>query len=295
MRKLSKLFLSFALFTVSLNTYATSYYGSGSYKDIGLTLKYDDNLSRAQQKSDITEDFITQFSAAYSKQTIINQNSLLRAKVQANFSRYDQYKDLNRLSLDGNLSYIYQPSTGYGKPWYEATVSLGAEEHRNSDIRDSVNLGLGAIAAKRFSRNILARIGYYYDQRFSEEKVFDTESHSLQTDGEYQLFKGINLYSAYRISVGDVVSTATPNQTIIAAAESVAPDDVFTLGLGPMCMNRRCAYRLDALTHQFTLGLNIQIADQLVFDVASKYHNTNAEGDNEYEGMIHQASVWLGF
>ena len=283
------------LIVVSNMVLGASYYGDGSYADTGIGIIYDDNLSRAEQDSDIAEDFITQFSAAYSGSSTLSQHSLLQYSIQGDLSRYDQYKDLNSIQLGGVTNFIYQPVNGFSRPWYEVSVSLGAKSHSDSDIRDSANIGLGLNVNKRITRDMLASIGYYYDHRFAKRDVFDTANHSVQADAEYSLFKGINLYSAYRVTLGEIVSTATPNATIMSAAESIAPDDVFSPGIGPGCMNRRCAYRLDALTHQVSLGLNLEVHDQVIVDFASKYHSTDATGDNEYEGLIHQANIWISF
>ncbi len=56
-------------------TYAAGYYGSGSYADIAAGIRYDDNVSRAQNDSDIKDDFIADLVARYSIQTNINSRN----------------------------------------------------------------------------------------------------------------------------------------------------------------------------------------------------------------------------
>lgn len=103
------------------------------------------------------------------------------------------------------------------------------------------------------------------------------------------------MFAGYKVEYGEVVSTAIPNAKIIAAAEAVATDDVFSAGLGPGCMNRRCAYRLDATSHKLNAGMDMNLGESAEIELATQYHHSNAVGGNRYQGLIYHASFWYAY
>ena len=260
-----------------------------------MGIRYDDNVSRAQNDSDIKDDWITTFNASFINQSILSPESLLGFTAQAQYERMDQYKSLNNVSFSLAADYLYQPQAGFFAPWYEASVGVRRVIFDNSAIRDSELLDLSFSVGKRLGNKFIGTLAYQYEQRFSEKKVFDLVNHKVTADAEYQVISKGVFYANYQASFGESVSTATPNSRIIAAAEAVAPDDVFSTGLGPGCMNRRCAYRLDSTTHQFSAGFNVGIMDNFELDVATNYFYIDATGDNHYDGFIHQANIWYLF
>ena len=274
---------------------AASYYGGGSYGDVGVGIRYDDNVSRAQDDPDIKDDWITSFNASFVNQTLLNPESLLGFTVQAQYERMDEFKSLDNVSVSLTADYLYQPQAGYFSPWYEASVGISRIIFDNSTIRDSELLDLSVSVGKRLTTKFIGTLAYQYEQRFSERKVFDLVNHKVIADGEYQVMSNGVFYANYQASFGESVSTATPNSRIVDAAEAVAPDDVFSAGLGPGCMNRRCAYRLDSTTHQFSTGFNFEILNNFELDVATNYYYIDATGDNHYDGFIHRANIWYLF
>ena len=290
------LFLLYILIILSIRlVHAESYYGSGFYGDVGAGLRYDDNISRAQESTEIEHDFINTLSGRLGYQAIINRHSLLNVSAELAFERMNQFKSLNNLRLTGSLNYLYQPENGLYKPWYEFTARLSELRFNKSNIRDSQQLDIILGTGKRITNKIVAKAAYQFSQRYSEEKVFDLLNNGLDLDIEYQYSRNLIFYSQYNFTLGEVVSTAIPNTRIINAAESVAPDDVFTPGVGPGCMNRRCAYRLDAVVHKIGAGINMNVINNTEIDLAAQYHHADASGDNQYDGMIYHANIWYGF
>ena len=276
-------------------TLAASYYGSGLNGDVGAGIRYDDNISRAELGSDIEYDLVSILNGRLGYQTVIDSHSLLNFSASIVFERMEQFKSLNNVRLSGSVDYFYQAESGIFKPWFNLNARISELKFNKSNIRDSQLLDVKVGVGKRFTSNFTAIASYKYQQRFSEEKVFDLVNNGLNLDLEYQYSKLAILYTNYQFAVGEVVSTAIPNSRIISAAETVAPDDVFSPGTGPGCTNRRCAYRLDAITHNIGAGLNLNFGENTVFDFATQYHHSDAAGDNQYQGLIYHANLWYVF
>lgn len=288
--------ISLLLFSlIPITTYGASYYGSGAYGDVGVGLRYDSNLSRAQTERDRKEDFINNFNARYGYQKVLSQNSLVNLYADIAYERMGEFKALNNLQLGGTASYYYQPVTGYFNPWFEVALRLNHLKFNKSKIRDSVILDASLKIGKRFTNKLSGSLAYTYNERYSEEKVFDLENHIISSDIEYGYSRTLTLFAGYKVEFGEVVSTATPNPKILAASESVAPDDVFSSGSGPGCMNRRCAYRLDATSHKLNAGINMNLGKSAEIELATQYHYSDAAGDNHYQGLIYYASFWYAY
>jgi hypothetical protein len=285
----------FAMLLFPLNVYCASYYGNGAYGDIGVGLRYDSNLSRAQIENDRKEDFINSFSAQYGYQKVLSERSLLNVSAEIIYERMNEYTRLNNVQFGGAANYYFQPVSGFFKPWYQASLGLNRVKFNKSNIRDSFFLDASLEAGKRFTHKLNATIAYTYSERFSDEKVFDLVNHGISTNLEYQHSRTLIFFAAYKIQSGDVVSTATPNAKIRAAAETVAPDDAFSHGIGPGCLNRRCAYRLDATSHLLNAGINKTIGQNATIELATQYHHSDADGGNRYQGLIYHANVWYAF
>jgi hypothetical protein len=289
--KLILLFLSL----VPITAYSASYYGDGAYGDIGVGLRYDSNLSRAQTESDRKEDFINNFNARYGYQKVLSQNSLLNISADIAYERLGEYKALNNFQFGGTARYFYQPNIGYFNPWFEVSLNLKQIKFNKSKIRDSIILDSSMKLGKRFTNKINGSITYAYNERYSEGNVFDLANHSVSLEVDYDYSRNVTFFTGYKVEFGEVVSTAIPNAKIIAATESVAPDDVFSAGLGPGCMNRRCAYRLDATSHNLNAGMNMLLGESAEIELATQFHHSDASGGNRYQGLIYYASFWYAY
>jgi hypothetical protein len=292
------IFLRISLFIfmiISMNTYSATYYGSGAYGDIGAGLRYDSNISRAQTENDRKEDFINNFNARYGYQKVLSKHSLLNMSVDIAYERMNQYKALNNIQIGGSANYYYQPVAGFFNPWFEASFKLNQLKFNKSNIRDSLILDTSIKMGKRFSSKTSGSLAYIYNERYSDSNVFDLVNHVFSGDIEYGYSRALTFFATYKLELGEVVSTAIPNDKIKAAAEAVAPDDVFSHGFGPGCTNRRCSYRLDATSHKLNAGMNMRFDESSEIELATQYHYSDADGGNRYQGLIYHASFWYSY
>jgi len=274
---------------------AAGYYGEGAYLDGGIALRYEDNLSRANRGPDIEEDMVTALSAGAGYLKTLDDRSQLLISAYLAHENFAEFDDLNNIAVNTAIVYTLQPRRGYTQPWYEFSLAASRIQFDDSDIRDSYLFRAGAGAGKRLSDRLSGKITYSYEHRQSDEQVFDTDVHQLDALLVHAWSRAVSLFASYRLQVGEVVSTATPNPEIIAASESVAPDDVFVPGLGPGCMNRRCAYRLDAVGHIFEAGLEVGLNALLTLDISGRYFIVDGDGLDAYRGWMYRAGLFIQY
>jgi len=279
----------------SVSAFAGSYYGDGRYIDADLGARYESNLSRSNDGADIEEDMVTALSAGAGYLKTLNNNSQLLISAYLAHEHFAEFKDLNNIAVNASIVYTLQPKAGYTEPWYEISMNVAALKFNKSNIRDSVIFTGKASIGKRFSDRIVGKINYKYEQRDSDSLVFDTKKHDASLNLIYAYSPRTSFFGTYNFSIGDVVSTATPNPTILAASERVAPDDVFAAGFGPGCVNRRCAYRLDAIGHHFETGLEIALTQSLSLDISSQYFIVDGKGLEAYKGWVYRAGMYFQY
>lgn len=129
----------------------------------------------------------------------------------------------------------------------------------------------------------------------SDAEVFDTDNHELEALLVYSYSPGVSLFGNYTLQIGEAVSTARPNPTILAASKSVAPDDVFSPDPGSGCVNRRCAYRLDAIGHFLEAGVEVSLNQMLTLDLSGRYFIVDGDGLEAYRGWIYRAGLYIQF
>ncbi|MBT7951634.1 MAG: hypothetical protein HN764_08425 [Gammaproteobacteria bacterium] len=287
--------LSSALFSVCPLVFAAGYYGDGPYIDADINIRYEDNLSRTSKGSEVEEDMVTALSAGGGYVKKLDDKSQLMFSAYLAHEHFAEFTDLNNVAVNTSMIYTIQPNKGYTQPWYEISLNLTKLKFNKSNIRDSFILNTQASAGKRFTDRLTARLAYSYERRYSDGDVFDTENHELDSGIIYSYSPRIALFANYRLSLGEVVSTARPNPIIIAASESVAPDDVFTSGTGPGCANRRCAYRIDALSHHFEVGMEFNLSQTVSLDLSGRYFIVDGNGIESYKGWIYGAGLYIQF
>ena len=293
---LKRLFVVFcATLIITQQALGAGYYGDGGYVDAEVSVRYEDNLSRANSGPDIEEDMVTAMSvgAAYLKK--LNDKSQLLISAYLAHERFAEFDDLNNITMNGNIVYTIQPRSGFTAPWYELSVDIANQKFNKSNIRDSAIVTTRIASGKRLSERLLGKLAYSYTHRYSDANVFDTDSHDIKGLLVYDFSPRVSLFGTYQLQIGEVVSTATPNPAIIAASESVAPDDVFSPGLGPGCMNRRCAYRLDAIGHILEAGAEIYLNEQFTLDLSGRYFIIDGDGLEAYKGWVYRAGLYMQY
>ena len=274
---------------------AAGYYGAGAYFDAEIDLRYDSNLSRSNASNDIEEDMITALSAGAAYMKPLNEKSQLMISAYLAAEHFAEFKDLNNVSANTSIVYTIQPQRSYASPFYRLSGSIAWLDVNESRIRDGYIMRAGAGMTKRLGQDFLLELDYHFQHRVSDGQVFDNDRHELKAQLIYRYSSAVSLFANYDLHIGEVVSTATPTPTIRAAATSIAPDDVFSPGLGPGCMNRRCAYRLDAIGHFFESGMEFGLNDLLSLNLSGQYFIVDGDGLEAYRGWVYRAGLYMQF
>lgn len=270
---------------------------AGWLDEVGLELRFDDNLTRGQLDRDIKGDTALVVSAATGVGYQLTDNGRLSLTLALSGAAYRRYEGLNNLNAGLELAYRWKFGLGPHVPEIRLSASATRLDYRD-EPRDGW-LYLGEIAiAKRLSDRLGLRIAYQVEQRESDTvadrlrptiaaDVFDLRSHNLIFGGDYSLSPRYVLSAAYTIRDGDIVSTTLRNRPVFLASSAIAADPVF----GP----DRFAYKMKALTRGLRFGVSRVIGGQSSFTLGYEYLDSRAEGGIDYEANLVRATYLYQF
>lgn len=220
------------------------YAGSDTFIDFEATLGVDDNVTRAAQNVDIEHDGFLTLAGSGGYQLLEGEagSLMLKALLQANkFSRYD---GLSNLLAAGKLNYTLGFGSGFGAPWFSLEADYGVVEFE-SFLRDSNIFRATATLGMQIDDATSFRLGFSYQDRDAESKVFDTQDAAFFASVDWAITAKNIVYLTYKIQKGDTFSSATDVAlpVIDAATGNIVDDDVF---IG------KKTYKLDA-TIQFVI------------------------------------------
>ena len=144
------------LLALSSHSHAAGYYGGGGYVDADIGLRYESNLSRANEGKDIEEDMVTALSAGAGYLKILDDSSQLLISAYLAHERFAEFKDLNNVAINTAMVYTIQPHRAYTDPWYKFSADVSRRQFTESNIRDSYIVSAAAGAGKRVTDRIIA-------------------------------------------------------------------------------------------------------------------------------------------
>lgn len=270
--------------------------------EIGVELRFDDNVTRGQLDQDIKSDTALAVSAAGGTGYQLTDNSRLSLTLSLLASAYRHYHGLNNLNAGLDLTYRWKFGLGPYVP--ELHLSGGATRLQYQDAMRNSWLYLGEIGvSKRLSDRAGLRMAYQAEKRKSDTvaapvalpsflpsltpDVFDLTSHNLSFGGDYSFHPDYVLTAAYTIRHGDTVSTTLRNLPILLASSALALDPVF----GP----DRYVYKMQARTHGLSLGVSRIIGRQTSFTFGYEHYVSRAEGGIEYKSNLVRATYLYQF
>lgn len=283
---------------------------AATFLDGSLQLNYLSNMNNADLAVDREDGFVTAARVSVKRREIIAPKWGVQygARLEADWNT--RFSNLNRggLGLNGRLH--WKPVVGYTKPWFALDADVVLSQFSDSDIRDGIGTRFTLMSGARVTQKLSARVGYVFDWRTAfGGRAFDNRGHGLFAAFSFKPSKRLVFYGRYDARVGDVVSTAVPNNPVIAAAEVIEQDDAYGLGsvassaIGPgpgpgpglLNNNTRFAYRIDAVSHQGRVGANYAITPAMSVDVSGRYRATYGDGNNDYFGFNIQGALLYRF
>lgn len=264
-----------------------------------LGMRHEDNLTRAEHPLDREHDTALVLGVQANEVWRLNPALSLRLEGGLGGRWWTRFDDVSVLHGDVGARLRYRTGHDFGAAWLELGVTLTGLKHLDSDIRDGGVLRNGLTVGKRFGHTIQARTGYAYRiRRAVEDVVFDLEQHETFVQIDWQPGTRWLFYAEVGAIEGELFSTASlPSPGIRRHANAVprANDEAFGTGLNPITgtVRPRWTYQIDGVVVTGEAGFNYPLAPGLAIDVAARYVNANAAGDNEYDGYIINAGfLW---
>jgi hypothetical protein len=283
-------------------------HASNWFYDIDLGFRYDDNVSRAEQGSDIKVDTSYGFYFGAGNYWTVGDGDTVSIVGNVNARSFQHYDGLGSAGIGISASYRHKFGLGNRVPWLKVSGSYQYDEVEDDD-RSGQTYIASVKAGKRLSDRWDIFGGLAYDitdanghtaaagpgpgpgpvgpTGTSNTDAFDVDGWTLSLGADYTINEKYLLSFGYSYRDGEITSIATPNNTIITAANAIARDQVFGGG--------RVAYKLDAVTHTFNIDLNRAISDSVSFNLGYTYEDTQGESNIDYDNNIIRANLLLSF
>ena len=183
---------------------------AGRESDLGLSLHYDDNLSRAERHSDRVADTALELNAHLSARALETPRSSLFWDAGLVAQIWTQHAALSEFAPSAGLRYRYRLVPDFSAPWVEAGLSARALQHADSVMRDGGEVLGGLTLGQRLNERLDARLGYRFRVRRSEkEAVFDLENHEGFLQLDCQLDQRWLVYGGLTARSGDMWKSRT--------------------------------------------------------------------------------------
>ncbi|HKB83847.1 MAG TPA: hypothetical protein VKD04_11660 [Burkholderiales bacterium] len=265
---------------------------------LGIDAEYghDTNVNRAALAREEQSDDSVSVEAYAARSFLLSARSgiVLRAAVHA--TQYFDFHDLGSLGVSGRASYRFQPSPGFTNPWIELAGLLDGFKYRDSQIRDGYAASATASVGKYFTDRIRMEAGAGFDRRGGGEGgVYDLSNRKVWTALDYKLTPKTTLYGSATWMEGEQVFTLFNTAAwapLYASAKAAAADPVFSSAFG----GAPTAYRVDAHTNRYELGVNIALRGSDALDFGWSHFDSRADrGGGQYDGDVFRIGYLLRF
>lgn len=272
---------------------------AGVFADIDLQAGTDDNVSRSEKRADIEDDGFAQASVRVGEGLQVGSGTSLAFSGSVRAIEFRRFRDLSEVAGGAAVSLRHKSGLGSDAPWISLFADVEAIDS-DSVIRDGERYGAGLRAGTRVGDrwSVVATLRHEWreadedDQRLPPDRpvfpgvvaslrgdVFEFDATEFAIAADYQLDDAWLLLGSYSLRDGDVVSTASPDATIVGAAKAIT-SDAAVYGPG------RSAYRIGALTHTATLGLNYPLAETVSVEFDYEYQRSDADAGIEYDRSL---------
>jgi hypothetical protein len=198
---------------------------------------------------------------------------------------FDRYSGLSNVVVGGAVAYRHKFGLGYLAPWLAVSAGASYDDFRQ-DLRTSSRLDVSVETGKRFTEQLDASVGFFYERRFDDHgesvvpgipgNVFDLKGQGAFVRAGYAPAEFVGLDARFGVRRGDVESTAQQSLPIFLASSAIAEDPVWG---DPELY----AYRLRGTTWSGALSANYSLSDQASVDLAYRYDFTRAAQGLEYK------------
>lgn len=257
---------------------------------------HDTNVNRAAVKKEKQSDDSVSVEAYAARGILLSSRSGLVLKAAVHATEYFEFGDLSSLGVTARASYRFQPSPGFTSPWIELAGQVDGFRYRDSHIRDGYAGSAAASVGKYFTDRIRMEAGVGYDRRGGGDGgVYDLSNRKIWAALDYRLTTKTTLYGSATWIDGEQVFTLLNTAawaSLTTYAKAQAPDPVFSSAFGAA----PTAYRVDARTDRYELGVNIALRGNDALDLGWSHFDSRAsKGDGKYDGDVYRVSYLYRF
>ena len=286
-------------FVTSLSKAET--YGSGWYQEFQFATEYEDNISRSYKDEDQVSDYIATISYGGGHSRKLGDSSQVILSGYASYNAFDEFDDLSNLTLNGGISWVYQPSPGYGSIWYDVTSNLTLSKYKNYDAREGLLFNIDTSLNRRIKNNLVGHLGYRYHDSFfpqkssnekSQDEAWDVNGHEIYLGMDYQFEGSIVFFAEYGFRQGDMTSIVSGPIEPKSDYDAKSPDHVFNDCASVEDCTLTWAYRVETDMHKARVGLSIPIR-QLNLDLSANYYDAESNSGQSYsDWMLKAGLLW---
>ena len=260
---------------------------------------YDDNVSRGLYDADRKADNILTVEGSLTGSTPLGSRGGFVYRVAARYNYLSTFQDLSNIALSGRAAYRIQPGTSYSSPFFEAAANVVWLSHSDSTLRDGTITTLEVSIGSHLTDRLRLSGGMGVDERNGgdpgrpgEVAIYDMTNTRLWATLDYRFGVRNNVYARFMQINGDQVFNSV---TVSGISGSWATDPALAKELGGTVN----AYRVDASTFVFDLGVNIPLGGSRAIDfLATSYGSKVNEGPymgQKYNGLLLRAAYLYRF
>ena len=266
---------------------------------LGVDAEYmhDTNATRGPTDADERSDNLYVLEGYAARSLLLDKRSGVIARAGVRLTEHTSFGDLGQLAAAARAAYRIQPSPGFSRPWFEVAAAAQWLRHRESDLRDGfvtgASVGLGAHATDRIRVSLNGGL----EKRFADEgALYDLSQNRIWATLDYRIGQSAVTYATVTRLAGDQVFNAisTRGQAWLSPyAEVSALDPALAEGFGGVAPT---AYRIDASTRVYELGLNLPLYGNQALDLSASYFDADArQGPGHYDGATFRVAYLYRF
>jgi opacity protein-like surface antigen len=245
-------------------------------------LVYESNLNRTARHAGRVDDVAFAGSLAAGHYLQLTDATSLTATLDLAGALYTEFERLDNIAAGITAATRHKLGLGGLAPWLRLRGSAAYQEY-HEDRRDGLIVTAGLEVGKRFHERFDGRIGYVFEHRDAEHRVWDQDSHSLALTGNVLLTPALELTLRYAVRWGPVVVHAEPGTAGAGPAVGVETFD-----------RPQIARRIDATTHVAAAGLSYALTGHVALDAGYEYEIAFGK-IRSYPNHVVRASVRYSF
>lgn len=265
-----------------------------------VTYANDDNQSQAERRRDRVEDQSWSGQIAVIGDLEFARSQLVALRIFGEKEAFDEVGELDRSSVGGAASWRMRYGRGFTAPVFEINASMQDDDY-DTDQRDSTVTRAQAFVTRRLTDRLTMTLGGEYRKRDSEGSVWDLEDARLFFNADLMLGQRLAAYGTFSRINGDVASSAQRSFCngavardifdLIDAATAIEKDEAYNAAF----CGDWVAYRLDARSNVYTLGLNYALGHAMALDLSVLDAAVEGSSDNSYDRRVYRATLLKRF